>query len=305
MSTYLITGATGFIGKRLVKLLIAKHHKVVLMTRKPVQGHDSIVFDFENGDYSKINLKGIDVIFHLAGIAHKMKSFKNQNDLYKKINSDSVLKLAEVAIKYNVKKFIFVSTVKAGGIKLNSRKMISEIDQNTPEGIYAKSKRDAELRVLALADNSKMFLSIIRPALVYGPGVKGNLDNMLKAIKKGWFPPLPRVSNSRSMVHVDDLVEAIYFVSNESKANNEIFNVTDGRAYTSREIYDAMCYSLGKPIPKWEVPLFVFKIIALISKKKRTSISKLLGDESYSSKKIQSFGFKVKRSLKEMNETSF
>ena len=66
-----------------------------------------------------------------------------------------------------------------------------------------------------------------------------------------------------------------------------------------------MCYSLGKPIPKWEVPLFVFKIIALISKKKRTSISKLLGDESYSSKKIQSFGFKVKRSLKEMNETSF
>ena len=128
---------------------------------------------------------------------------------------------------------------------------------------------------------------------------------MLKAIKKGWFPPLPRVNNCRSMVHVDDLVEAIYFVSNETKANNEIFNVTDGKTYSSREIYDAMCYSLGKPIPKWEVPLFVFKIIALISKKKRISISKLLGDESYSSKKIQTLGFKVKRSLKEMNETSF
>jgi len=305
MSTYLITGATGFIGRRLVNLLIAKNHKVVLMTRKPIEGHDSIVFDFENGNYSEINLKGVDVIFHLAGIAHNMKSIKNQNDLYKKINSDSVIKLAEVAIKYNVKKFIFVSTVKAGGSKLNGIKMFSEIDQNIPEGIYGKSKREAELRVLNLAGNSNIFISIIRPALVYGPGVKGNLELMLKAIKKGWLPPLPRVNNCRSMVHVDDLVEAIYFVSNETKANNEIFNVTDGKTYSSREIYDAMCYSLGKPIPKWEVPLFVFKIIALISKKKRTSISKLLGDESYSSKKIQTLGFKVKRSLKEMNETSF
>ncbi len=305
MTTYLITGATGFIGRRLVNLLTTKNHKVILMTRKPIKGYDSIVFDFENGNYSEINLKGVDVIFHLAGIAHNMKSIKNQNDLYKKINSDSVIKLAEVAIKYNVKKFIFVSTVKAGGSKLNGIKMFSEIDQNTPEGIYGKSKREAELRVLDLAGNSNIFISIIRPALVYGPGVKGNLEIMLKAIKKGWFPPLPRVNNCRSMVHVDDLVEAIYFVSNETKANNEIFNVTDGKTYSSREIYDAMCYSLGKPIPKWEVPLFVFKIIALISKKKRISISKLLGDESYSSKKIQTLGFKVKRSLKEMNETSF
>jgi len=304
MSSYLITGATGFIGKRLVRSLTSQNHKVTLVSRELITDFDSVIFDFETDNLSKIDLNGIDIIFHLAGIAHDLNNNHNDLDLYRKINVTSVVTLAELALKAGVKKFIFVSSVKAGGQKLDSS-VSSEVHQGVPEGLYGQTKREAELKLLDLALNSKMFISIVRPALVYGPDLKGNLKLMLEAIEKGWFPPLPRVKNRRSMVHVDDVVDALKMVSLDSRANGEIFIVTDGKTYTSREIFDAMCYVLGKPIPAWSVPYFMFSLAAFFSSNMKQKIFKLLGDEYYSSEKIQSIGFKAKRSLREMNETFF
>lgn len=181
----------------------------------------------------------------------------------------------------------------------------SEIYQGVPGDFYGQTKREAELKLLDLTLNSQMFVSIIRPALVYGPDVKGNLKLMLNAIEKGWFPPLPRVENRRSMVHVDDLVEALKMVSMDSRANGEVFIVTDGKNHTSRELFEAMCYALGRPVPGWSVPYFIFSLVAFFSSNMKQKIFKLLGDEYYSSEKIQSIGFKAKRSLREMNETFF
>jgi len=304
MSSYLITGATGFIGKRLVRSLLSQNHKVKIVSRKLIPEFDSVVFDFETDNLSKINLQGIDIIFHLAGIAHDLNNNHNDLGLYRKINVTSVIKLAKLALKAGVKKFIFVSSVKAGGQKLDSS-VSSEDCQGMPEGLYGQTKREAELKLLDFSLNSKMFISIVRPALVYGPDLKGNLKLMLEAIAKGWFPPLPRVKNRRSMVHVDDLVDALQMVSKDSRANGEIFIVTDGKAHTSRELFEAMCYVLGKPIPKWSVPYFIFSLVAFFNSNMKQNIYKLLGDEYYSSEKIQSIGFKAKRSLREMNETSF
>ena len=239
MSSYLITGATGFIGKRLVRSLTSQNHKVTLVSRELITDFDSVIFDFETDNLSKIDLNGIDIIFHLAGIAHDLNNNHNDLDLYRKLNVTSVITLAELALKAGVKKFIFVSSVKAGGQKLDSS-VSSEVCQGAPEGLYGQTKREAELKLLDLALNSQMFVSIVRPALVYGPNVKGNLKLMLNAIEKGWFPPLPRVKNRRSLVHVDDLVEALKIVSMDRRANGEVFIVTDGRAHTSRELFEAM-----------------------------------------------------------------
>jgi len=84
---------------------------------------------------------------------------------------------------------------------------------------------------------------------------------MMEGIKKGWFPPLPKVRNSRSMIHVDDLVQALLLVSNDIRANGEIFIASDGKSYSSRDLYEAMCYALGKSIPKWNIPIFLFEHI--------------------------------------------
>ena len=135
--------------------------------------------------------------------------------------------------------------MKAGG-KAVSGQCINESDQNEPEGIYGKSKREAEIKLLKIGKEYGMHVSIIRPSLVYGPNVKGNLQLMLSGIKKGWFPPLPEIGNKRSMIHVDDLVRAILLVATDERANGEIFIATDSMPYSSREIYNTMCDVLEK-----------------------------------------------------------
>ena len=150
-----------------------------------------------------------------------------------------------------------------------------------------------------------MHVSIIRSSLVYGPGVKGNLRLMQAGIKKGWFPPLPEVNNRRSMIHIDDLVQALILVAEDDRTNGQIYIATDGHTYSSREIYEAICTMLGKDVPQWSLPRVIFTIVSSLSSRLRHKVDKLLGDEYYSSKKLQSLGFKAQRSLREMNETAF
>ena len=141
-----------------------------------------------------------------------------------------------------------------------------------PDGIYGETKREAELRLLEITQQSNMHVAIVRPALVYGPKVKGNLQLMCSGIEKGWFPPLPETGNRRSMIHVDDLVQALLLVAENSRANREIFIATDGKPHSSREIYEAMCRIVGKEVPHWSVPKFLFDLVGLMSPRIRYKV---------------------------------
>lgn len=291
MNNYLVTGATGFIGTRLVNALILDNHKVTCLSREKIKNLNSIVFDFSSDQISSINLNDIDVIFHLAGIAHDSGKSDAKDALHHKINTSGTIKLATLAVRSGVKKFVFISSVKAS-TKKNA-------------GAYGRSKRQAELKLMELSEKSDMHISVIRPALVYGPDVKGNLKLMMDAIDKGWFPPLPRINNRRSMIHIDDLVEAILLIAETPESDGEIYIATDGIEYTSRQLYESLCQALGKSIPSWSVPLVIFKFISFFSPRMKTVCVKLLGDEYYSSRKLKSLGFKARRSILEINETSF
>ena len=128
---------------------------------------------------------------------------------------------------------------------------------------------------------------------------------MLSGIKRGWFPPLPNILNKKSMVHVDDLVRAIMFVSENNQITGEIFNVTDGKQYSSREIYEVICGIVEKPIPSWSMPLLLFKTVGKIHPKIKKKVDKLLLDTLYSSKKIEALGYKAYKTLKDMNKSSY
>ena len=301
---YLVTGSTGFIGRRLLGLLSTIECDVRLLARSKVNNYETIVCNLEQDRISEHTLKSVDTVFHLAGFAHDMRDPHKVKDLYRIINVDATVELARLAVANGVKRFVFISSVKAGGF-LTSGKCINESDQNEPEGIYGKSKREAELKLLKIGNESCMHVSIIRPSLVYGPEVKGNLKIMLAGIKNGWFPPLPETGNRRSMIHVDDLVQAIFLVAEDKRANGEIFIATDGAPYSSRQIYNAMCGLVGKSIPKWSVPKILFDLVSLLSHRVKYKINKLLGDECYSSCKLEALGFKAKKSLQDMNETDF
>jgi len=299
--TTLITGATGFIGRRLIS---AVDGEIRVLSRAVHSDLETVICDLQSSVISDNTLNSIDTVFHLAGFAHDMRDPSKIVDLYYKINVSATVQLAELAVKSGVKRFVFVSSVKAGGIS-TPKKCINENDQIDPEGIYGKTKREAELRLLKIGKESGMHISIIRPSLVYGPDVKGNLKSMLLGVEKGWFPPLPETGNKRSMIHVDDLVRAILLVAGDDRANGEIFIATDGAPHSSREIYNAMCTVLDKSIPKWSMPKTLFDIASLVSSQIKYKINKLLGDECYSSAKLEALGFKAKKSLKDMNETDF
>jgi len=301
MKNILITGATGFIGQRLVK---ATDSKIKILSRKKQHDFETIVCDFEKGNIPSNTLDGIDAVFHLAGFAHDLRDASKIKDLYRKVNVDATINLARLAVKSGVKRFVFVSSVKAGGGGASDR-CATEIDQGIPEGVYGETKREAELELLKLGKESGMHVAIIRPSLVYGLNVKGNLQLMLSGIKKGWFPPLPETGNKRSMIHVDDLVRAILLVADDDRANGEIFIATDGTPHSSRYIYIAMCSALNKSIPKWSIPKILFDTVSLINPHIKYKLNKLLGDECYSSDKLEALGFKAKKTLKDMNETSF
>ncbi len=301
MKVSLITGATGFIG---LKLINALDGEIRILSRTKHSDYDTTVCDLQSEAIPDQALNGIDTVFHLAGFSHDMRDASKISDLYYKVNVGATVQLAELAVKSGVKRFIFVSSVKAGGNSTPGT-CANEKDQNNTEEVYGRTKREAELKLLKIGQVSGMHVSIIRPSLVYGPNVKGNLQLMLSGIEKGWFPPLPETGNRRSMIHVDDLVRAILLVAEDKRANGEIFIATDGTPYSSREIYDAMCKILGKPASKWSVPKALFDIASLASPRIKYKINKLLGDECYSSAKLEGLGFKAKKSLKDINETDF
>ncbi len=301
MNKIFITGASGFIGQRLVSAIDTEKNTLRVLSRSNLPGIETVICDLRSGNIPVDALKGVDTVFHLAGIAHDSTK---QHDQYISVNVRATEKLAELAAISGVRRFVFLSSVKAGGSLLKDLS-ISETDQAEPEGIYGKTKREAELKLLEIGRQSGMHVSVVRSSLVYGPSMKGNLGMMFLGIEKGWFPSLPKVANQRSMVHVDDLVKAILLVAKDDRTNGEIFIVTDGVSHSSREIYEIMCKLLGRSIPKWYVPKFIFNFVAFFSLSLRQKVNKLFKDDYYSSEKIQSIGFKPQRSLKEMNETSF
>jgi len=298
-----VSGGTGFVGQRLVIALQKKQIGVRLLSRSE-QNEDTIVCDLKVNHIPNDALIGIDTVFHLAGFAHDMRDASEIADIYYKVNVRATVQLANLAVKSGVKRFVFVSSVKAGGNPPLGT-CANEKDQKNTKDVYGKTKREAELKLLEIGKESGMHVSIIRPSLVYGPNVKGNLQLMLSGIEKGWFPPLPETGNKRSMIHVDDLVRSLLLVANDDRANGEIFIATDGVPHSSREIYNAMCSALDKSIPKWSIPKFLFDMASLINPRIKYKLNKLLGDECYSSVKLEALGFKAQKTLKDINETDF
>jgi len=316
MSKTLITGGNGFIGRRLCSELTASGRKIKKLVRKTRENDSSEQYECNLGiDKVPENVfDDVDTVFHLVGVTHDINNTSIADSVYYDVNVSATLELAISAAKKGVKRFIYISSVKAGGIP-TCGKCMTEEDQAKPEGIYGETKREAEIKLLEIANKLELHVSIIRPSLVYGVGVKGNLRKMVDGIKKGWFPPLPETGNRRSMIHVDDLVDILLLVERDKRSNGEIFIATDGKNYSSNQIYRAICGSLDKSVKKWVVPNIVFILLAKIGDLVNMILpfpfdsyryQKLLGDECFSSKKIQTkLYFKAKYDIFSYDKSSF
>ena len=292
----LVTGGSGFIGSTLVKALSKSGYELILLSRKKNINYDTITCNLGTDKIPESAFEDVDIVFHLAGYTHDLVNSPNKDKLYFDVNVKATIELIKLAINKGAKKFIYLSSVKAGGI-VDQNKCISEKDQGVPNDIYGITKRTAEVEILKLSQASDISVSIIRPALVYGDEMKGNLADMQKKIKSGLFPPLPKTNNKRSMVSVVDLVDAILLIELKQDLKDDLFIVTDGCNYSTRDIYNILCSVSGISAFKWECPNIFFSILAYLGDFFKFipfnshKYKKLFGSESYSSEKLTLLGF--------------
>jgi UDP-glucose 4-epimerase len=256
---YLVTGAQGFIATALCCSLQARGHLVRAVIRHPGQGHwdESIHCDLGAKPLPAELMDGVDGVFHLAGIAHVQDIAGVPDAVYQRINVDATSALLDSAARRGVKGFVYFSSIKAAADP--GPHCVDESWDAAPSDAYGRSKREAEQRVLAVGRATGMHVCNLRPCLVYGPGVKGNLARMIDAIERGVFPPLPEFNNRRSMVGLNDLIEAAWLAMNRREANGRTYIVSDGEPYSTRALFVAISRALGKPVPGWSIPSVVLR----------------------------------------------
>lgn len=294
MERVLVTGASGFIGRMLCKKLFEEKKWVRALIRQTPDDecfkndsfihngyhHEVVIqdlFHFPKGTLSEKWMDGIDTVYHLAGVAHA-KASKEQYEL---LNVRATEALFELAKSAGVKHFVYFSSVKACH----------------PKDEYGRSKRAAERILLETRQKTDPAVTILRPALVYGVGMKGNLRSMLKAVKRGIFPPIPEIHNERSMVSLSDLTEAALLVGNSSlpELNGKIYTITDGVTYSTRQLYDAMRMQLGLKPLRWSLPYWPFWLMQKFGFFKISFLDKLLGSAYFSNEAIcHDLGFQPK-----------
>lgn len=244
--TVLVTGAAGFIGRRLIQ------PGVVALVRRPTGFVREVVGNLLDPASLRAACEGVESVFHCAGYAHAFAS--SDPDAHRRINFGGTRNLLKAAGEAGVRRFVFLSSVKA--MAEPGEACVDEDWPGEPDAPYGRAKRAAEAAVLEAGAKYGMHVVNLRLAMVYGRGGRGNLERMARGIRAGWFPPLPETGNRRSLVHVDDVVAAMRLVVQAPAASGRTYIVADPRAYSGREIYDAIREAVGKTPARLRVPAF-------------------------------------------------
>ncbi len=243
MLTIAVTGANGFVGQRFMRYKTEKYKlvPVPLRSTKP----------------QSISLQNVDAIVHLAGKAHDMKL--RDEKVYFDINYALTKELAEHALRSGVKHFIYISSVKVYGE--GSDTPLDEASPCHPEDPYGRSKLKAEEYLQTLQD-PEFTISIVRPPVVYGPGVKGNIIRLLEAIDKGSMLPLGNTRNQRSMVFLDNLIELLHRII-DSRASG-IFVAGDEQPLSTDGLIQLISNKLGRKTRLLSIPGFMRKLMSMV-----------------------------------------
>lgn len=256
-----ITGATGFLGSHLLKKIISNYTSVLAIVRNSNQINDQVetfIVPVISADTQYLDaFEGVDCIVHCAARVHMMQDdSESPIEAFREVNTRGTINLARQAIKSGVRRFIFISSIKVNGEETNDKPFTAD-DTSLPSDPYGISKHEAEVKLLELADETGLEVVIIRPPLVYGPGVKANFLSLIKLVAKRYPIPLGAVNkNSRSIVGIDNLIEFIITCIEHPAAKNQKFLVSDGKSLSTSKLIQAIGNSMSKnvilvPVPKW------------------------------------------------------
>lgn len=285
----LVTGASGFIGSALCKELAESGMTVTALLRNRMpETMDVLQVICELDDTTAISeaLIGVDVVVHLAGRAHRInEKLADPLAVYRKINCDKALSIAELAVSANVKRFVFISSIAVNGVETGSE-AINEFSEPRPVKAYAISKFEAEMKLARLLE-AKMELVIVRPPLVYSAHAAGNFQRLLRLVDLGVPMPFSRVTAKRSLISLVNLISLLKLTITHPKAANELFLVSDGVDLALPEILRALAEGMNRRLIIFPVPVSLLHFGAIVLRKEHL-FSQLCGSYLINSSKARS-----------------
>ena len=270
-----VTGATGFIGKAVVQRLLAEDQTryVVVAARSGGQQWPEKVLPRVTGDLEpatswSVALEGVSAVVHCAARVHVMDDTATDPLAeFRRINVQGTLNLARQAAAAGVRRFVFISSIKVNGEATHLGVPFFADGIPAPLDHYGVSKMEAERGLREISAQTGMDVVIIRPPLVYGPGVKANFASMMRWLKRGIPLPLGAIHNQRSLVALDNLVDLIVTCLTHPAAANQTFLVSDGEDLSTTQLLRRMGAALGKPARLIPVPVLALRLgAALVGK---------------------------------------
>lgn len=250
--TILVTGANGFVGTALCRRLVQGGHNVrgVMRTLTSAEasqaGEVVVVDDIGPGTDWCGSLDGVDAVVHLAGRVHVLAdSAADPITEFRRVNTAGTERLARAAAAAGVRRFVFISSIKVNGESSQSVPFLAE-DRPAPKSPYAISKWEAEQILRRVAADTGLEMVVIRPPLVYGPGVKANFLRLLQWVDRGIPLPLASVDNRRSLVALDNLVDLIVRCVEHPAAAGQVFLVSDGEDLSTPELVRRIAVKMGR-----------------------------------------------------------
>lgn len=280
---FLVTGGSGFLGRALINRLVQMPGcSVMAPLRTPPATLPVGVRSLRLGNLDGTNdwttaLTNVDVVVHAAARVHVMNEVAlDPLAAFREVNVEATLNLARQAAACGVKRFIFISSIKVNGEGTQPGAVYRADDVPAPIDPYGISKLEAEKGLMELAATTGMEVVIIRPVLVYGPGVKANFLSMMRWLYRGVPLPFGAVDNRRSLVAVDNLVDLILTCSDHPAAANQVFLVSDGEDVSTTQLLHKLATALGKPARLLPVPERLMSGIATLLGK-RALADRVLG----------------------------
>jgi UDP-glucose 4-epimerase len=284
LSSVLVTGATGFTGRALITKLCALNiDHIVCASRTTLELCGANLSFFQCDDSIdkqdwRCALRGVDVLLHLAARVHVMRDTTTDPFAeFRRVNVQGTLNLARQAAESGVRRFVFISSIKVNGEATQPGHPFTADDAPAPLDPYGVSKMEAEEGLRQIAAETGMEAVIIRPPLVYGPGVKANFAALMRAVQLGWPLPLGAVHNQRSLVGLDNLMDFIVTCTTHPQAANQTFLVSDGHDLSSTELVRAMAQAAGMPARLVPVPVRVLQAGASLMGKEK-AVQRLCGN---------------------------
>jgi UDP-glucose 4-epimerase len=257
----LVTGANGFVGQNVAPVLTSNGMIVRRATRKPSSYANTVIIDAIGPQTNwEEALIGVDAVLHLAARVHHPRE-EHATEIYRSINTDGTLHLARCAAKAGVRQFIYLSTVLVNGSSTDGRPPFREDDPMVPRGVYGLSKAAAEAGLEAIAKDTDMSITVIRPPLIYGVGALGNFRLLVKAVERGISLPFGSIHNRRAFIGVENLAAFIVHRLTHPGSKFDVFLVSDDEQLSTPEFVRRIARALGKKSRIVPLPLFALKLL--------------------------------------------